>query len=146
MSKWILDSVALHHAARKVLGIQEPVTVRLIKKHDPYKWSAGYYDAFPLHVCWVNPDLSKHDDKNPSHTIWHELAHALQCERDFGGDGVAMEMHNDQAYAYVIDDDHQPTALDDEWYEIYWRIPQEAEAEQIANRYYRKFPLVKIRS
>lgn len=142
MARWVLKPVELARATKK-LGIKHPVSVR------PYKsfWG-GNYDSDPLHVLWVNKDVDKHWTKDPSRTIWHELAHALQCERDFGGDGDTWNTVMDKVYAQLIDDDDNPIFYGgedyDSWVKRYFELPWEKEADEIANKYSWRYPLVRI--
>jgi hypothetical protein len=77
-----------------------------------------------------------------SWVVWHELAHALQCERDWAGDSRAML----DAYAHDIADaaGHQPVASAQEFaaaiesdvlFEAaYWEHPYEVEARAAQRR------------
>ena len=68
----------------------------------------GYYrregDVHRIGVC---AGLSR---KGISETIWHELTHALQCERDFGGDG---ERYHDTTGGCALA--AELTGIDDPW-------------------------------
>lgn len=150
MAKWRLKPVQLAQAAHKI-GIEAPVSVRLFNTGP---W-AGQYDGYPLHVLWAHEDIDKHEDANPSHTIWHELAHALQCERDYNGDTLAMWAdHYKLYYGRYISDDDKPildgrvveigTEEYNEWYKQYFDLAPEMEAEAMATHYANRYPLVTI--
>lgn len=135
MPRWVVDKEAVLRA-HKILKLEEPAKV--IKKPG---WFAGIY--YPLHVIWVHPRFDKHD-VSPSFTIWHELAHALQCERDFDCDVDAFHDRVEIDYAELLDDDGEPTGDDDAWYDAYEAIEWEQEANAIARKYCKKIPLIKV--
>ena len=143
MARWVLKPVELARAA-KILGVKEPVSVKTYA----HQWWGGEYDCEPLHVLWVNKNVENSWYDNPSWTIWHELAHAMQCERDFGGDGEVWKIATDKLYASFIDKNDEPILQDgesyEEWLERYFTMPLEREADDIAARYTDRHPLVRI--
>jgi hypothetical protein len=83
--KWqpALDVGALKQAC-SMLGVNDPVVIGV----DDELSIDGYYQRVnDEHHITLNPELSIGE---ASKTIWHELAHAAQCELDFDGDGAAF--------------------------------------------------------
>lgn len=138
MPRWVVDHEAVNKA-QKTLKLSEHVKIKLITDPD---WAGVYW---PLHVVWVNRKYMMHD-VDPSFTIWHELAHAIQCERDFNGDSQAFLERMDEDYESVTDEHGYPTGDDEEWFNTYEAIPWEQEADALAWKYYEKKPLIKLRS
>jgi hypothetical protein len=71
--------------ACETLGIEEPVRIRQDRRIWRY---SGVYKGYHLqdryHIVLIGPrSCEARGQYNPSRTIWHELTHALQCERDF---------------------------------------------------------------
>lgn len=143
MTRWVLKPVELVRAAKR-LGLKHPVSIKTFSN----AYWAGEYDPFPLHVVWINRNIKRNWNEDPSWTIWHELGHALQCERDFGSDGDRYELAVGQLYADLINEDGRPIYTHvkdrDEWYDRYESIPLEREADEIAEKYSDKYPLVKV--
>jgi len=90
--------------AVKMLGLEYPVELEL------GTWPTEF-DCFPdgyyrregdLHRIGVCGGLSEEDI---SRTIWHELTHALQCERDFDGDGERYHAATGEAACEAEDGD-----------------------------------------
>lgn len=137
---WTVNYAALCHARYHILDLKHHATVTL---YDSPHWS-GEYNPRPLHNLILNADQTAYD---ASYTLWHELGHALQCERDFNGDGDAFEESNTILYQGLFDSHHKPLYVlgdpnYDDWLEQYDNVPIEVEANEIAERYYRKYPLV----
>lgn len=133
MTQWVIDHRRVDEAAR-FLRLQHPIDTYTYTKKG---WCGEYW---PLHVLWVNEDLDEHD-VNPSYTIWHELGHALQCERDFDSDGNAFWAQIQTDYAHVMDEDGNLLGDGQELIDAYDSIPWEQEADEIAWKYYRHRPL-----
>lgn len=152
MAKWVIDPVALFRAATK-LKIKEPVSIKVIRELDHP--DSGYYVNKPLHILWIHAIAEEHINSNPSHTIWHELAHAMQCERDFNGDADKMDSYCWEHYVPLYSLAGNPklnnrfvkqgTDRYQQWLDQYMAIPIEAEAEDIACLYADKYPLAKIK-
>lgn len=141
-AKWIVKPVELYRASSKILGLKHPVSVKSFRG----RWWAGEYDPFPLHVLWINASVER-NSLDPNWTIWHELGHALQCERDFNSDGTAFWTRIADSYSHLIDKNGNRILnglTEDEWLRLYEELPVEKEANEIADRYADYYPLVKI--
>lgn len=96
---YVLDPHAVREAA-DFLGLRHPVHVQtrrgvrtwfgiyrgLLRRPSGARRSTSDWPA-PRHVIGLDADM---DHEQASRTLWHEMAHALQCERDYGGDWRAM--------------------------------------------------------
>lgn len=108
-------------------------------------WWNGEYIADPLHCLAIDRRQSA---QSATHTLWHELGHALQCERDYYCDAEAYGLGTWLAYRKLFDDNWDPLCkVGDpdysDWLKEYMSLPMEQEANEIADRYSRKYPLVK---
>jgi hypothetical protein len=138
--RWVIDKQAVTQACH-TLGLQHPVKVTFTRAK-PWWW--GTYN--PLHRIRINHTIKTKRDL--SHVIWHELAHAMQCERDCHSDKKRFYwMVNSQSKGFQ--DKNGKCLWDttqeswDEWCIRYYQIPMEAEAETIAELYAKTYPLVK---
>lgn len=77
------DPKAVAHAAHH-MGVQDPVVVEYHTDEEP----EGFYRREASHhLIGVSAQLSP---RAMSQTIYHELAHARQCEVDYDGDASAF--------------------------------------------------------
>lgn len=125
-----LDDEAVASALLR-LGLTQPVSIVIEvidprevdgSHHDPNMMVGGYYvhdDELDIHMIVLDARLTEDDASN---TLWHELTHALQCERDFRGCG--SEFHTES---------HR---------QDYANGPIEVEARSMAEYWAPKLPLV----
>ena len=89
---FVLDPQAIQ-AAADFLGLEHPVHVQV--RRGVHSWLGIYRGLLfqpsgarttrwsePRHVIGLNGGM---DPEQASRTLWHEMAHALQCERDYDG-------------------------------------------------------------
>lgn len=142
-TKYVIDYYAFQKAKR-TLGVVSRV---YIEPHEFDNFDGEYIPLERSHRIRYNP---VRDRWTISETLWHELAHAMQCERDYGGDAWLYDLLTASYYKPLYDSDHQPRVKPGEpgyedWLVEYKRIPMEAEAEEIALRYSVEMPLLKQR-
>ena len=76
---WSLDRDAIERARQK-LGVENLVLTEIEKDTTEYWGRLECDPTSTVHTVRITSDLGAHE---ASKTIWHELTHALQIERDF---------------------------------------------------------------
>lgn len=134
--KWTIDGQRVDQA-RRMLGLAFPATIAIDGQKRDW-W--GIYDIYPLHSIRINHSVPK---AKVSLVIWHELGHALQCERDYHSNGFAFEQATYAEYGDLINP-WSPASNESlaEWKVRYYTLPMEEEAEEIALLYYERYPLI----
>ena len=129
--------------AEEILGLEHPVYVQIRKaKHfagkyiglqdHPHSGCAPFPGGKVHHVILINPR-----GPDASNTLWHELTHALQCERDFDSDFHALaKKHTADSRAVGASSSIKSASVS----KRYQNTPLEKEAIENAEKMHAKYP------
>jgi hypothetical protein len=81
MSRWRVDPDLLEQAANLLGVVGRPISVRMVKQSQLPGFSQGQYfidDGSSEHYVWI---LGTLEEEEVNGILFHELTHALQCER-----------------------------------------------------------------
>lgn len=118
----VLDATAIHEAT-KMLGIDQPLSVRW-GGDDEMPWARvnGFHGLYSDgHRIVLSPVESA---GQVDETLWHELTHAYQRERDGNEEAQIRYEHANATLGYANN-------------------PYEVQADRVAARFAREYPLTK---
>ncbi len=131
--QWYFDKKALKFAENK-FHLKKPVHYRAVRDRPLYDGTYEYDILNDSHKILIDQNL---DPIEANRCIWHELTHAMQCERDYSGREWKFNIQNledlIQSECWTNSIPPYPTARlgddgYDDWYKRYMSIPTEAEA------------------
>jgi len=138
---WEIDNQAFREACG-ILSIRKKVRVKYVEDLA----TDGLYISDPIHLILLNKRCLT-DGKEFSSTLWHELGHAMQMERDFRNQAELFDRYIDSQCNDFFLDNYEPDLTNfidyDEWLIAYNALPHEYEANKIAAKFSLSIPLFK---